>query len=174
VNATALVRAVVTWVRPASVAKEATKSRTRKTVRLKPAFSKQRLSSWLKRSSKNYEKLKLGAENMSPARLYLVVRADLSAGQQAVQGAHALREFVHVHPEIDRNWYQTSNTLAFLSVPGEMDLLSLLTQAQQRGFSAAPFREPDRNDELTAVAFGPECRKLLSRLPLALREATAA
>jgi len=35
--------------------------------------------------------------------------------------------------------------------------------------SAAPFTEPDRGNELTAVAFGPGCRKMLSKLPLALR-----
>lgn len=32
------------------------------------------------------------------AKLYLVTRADLSAGQQAVQAAHALREWVEGFP----------------------------------------------------------------------------
>ena len=107
-------------------------------------------------------------------KLYLVTRQDLSPGQQAVQAAHAMREFSARHPEIDRHWYTTSNTLAFLATPNEEALWKLLNRAAERGLAAAPFHEPDRGNELTAVAFGPECGRLLSHLPLALRCTEAA
>jgi hypothetical protein len=53
-------------------------------------------------------------------KLHLVTRRDLSPGQQAVQAAHALREFIQHHPEVDRDWYERSNTLALLAVEDEL------------------------------------------------------
>ena len=102
-------------------------------------------------------------------KLYLVTRADLSPGQQAVQAAHALREFAAEHPEEDARWYATSNTLAFLATANEESLLTLIERAGRLGVPFAAFHEPDRGNELTAVAFGPSARKLLARVPLALR-----
>ena len=107
-------------------------------------------------------------------KLFLVTRADLPPGDQAVQAAHALREFVAQHPEIDLHWYRTSNTLAFLAARDEPSLGALLQKARQQGIATAPFYEPDRGDELTAVAFGPDARRLLAHLPLALRCMNAA
>jgi peptidyl-tRNA hydrolase len=108
---------------------------------------------------------------MTPAKMTVVVRADLSDAQQAVQGMHALRQFVHEHPDVDRHWFLTSNTLAFLAVPNEEALVRLLAQAADRGSCIAIFREPDRNNELTAACFepGPQTRRLCARLPLALQ-----
>jgi len=105
---------------------------------------------------------------------FLVTREDLSPGQQAVQAAHALREFTAQHPELDREWYTKSNTLAFLAARDEAALLALCAKAARLGLPFAPFREPDRDNELTAVAFGPPCRKMVSHLPLALRCMNAA
>ena len=103
-------------------------------------------------------------------KLYLVTRADLPAGAQAVQAAHALRQFIAEHPERDREWYETSNYLALLVVPSEADLLRLYTKAERRGVPAAAFREPDQGDALTAIALGPcpGARALTRALPLAL------
>lgn len=106
---------------------------------------------------------------MSTEKLYLVTRADLSAGQRAVQVAHALRAFVESHPDVDREWYQNSNYLALLEVPGEPQLARLLEKAQSRGLPASGFREPDRENELTAIALGPGAKKICRGLPLALR-----
>ncbi len=47
---------------------------------------------------------------------------DLPPGQQAVQVAHAMREFVREHPHEDRIWYEKSNTIAFLAVQDEKEL----------------------------------------------------
>ena len=100
-----------------------------------------------------------------------MVRADLSPGQQAVQAMHALREFVQIHPEIDGDWYRSSNTLALLSVPSLEDLAALRATAGLRGIPYAEFREPDLRDELTAVALAPgaDTLKLCRSLALALR-----
>ena len=101
-------------------------------------------------------------------RLYLVTRADLSPGQQAVQAAHALRAFVATHPEADAHWFRTSNTLVLLAVADEQALGELAARAGDRGIPCAPFREPDQANELTAIALGHEARRLCARLPLAL------
>jgi peptidyl-tRNA hydrolase len=101
-------------------------------------------------------------------KLYLVVRADLPAGQQAVQAAHALREFAQHHEETDRHWYETSNHLAILSVPNEAALLRLVGKAEDQGYRYSVFKEPDRGNETTAVALEPEAKRLCKNLPLAL------
>lgn len=101
-------------------------------------------------------------------KLHLVTREDLPPGQQAVQAAHAMREFVREHPLEDRIWYEKSNTLALLAVKDEKALHALLSAARDRRISCSAFREPDREDELTAVAIGPQGKGLCRRLPLAL------
>lgn len=106
-------------------------------------------------------------------KLYLVTRADLPPGDQAVQAAHAMREYAAQHPEQDREWYTTSNTLAFLATKDEASLTRLLEKARDRGYTAAPFYEPDLGHALTAVAFGPDARRIVQSLPLALRELAA-
>jgi len=100
-------------------------------------------------------------------KLYLVTRADLPPGQQAVQAAHALRQFTADHPDVDRRWFETSNTLALLVVPDESSLDQLLHKARRRG-PVSEFREPNRGNELTAVAIGPWGKSVVARLPLAL------
>ncbi len=106
-------------------------------------------------------------------KLHLVTRRDLSAGQQAVQAAHALREFVREHPQTDLDWYEKSNTLAFLSVEDESSLQDLLSKALRRRIAVSGFREPDRDEELTAVAIGPQGKGLCRGLRLALSEVDA-
>lgn len=102
------------------------------------------------------------------AKLFLVTRADLPAGQQAVQVAHAFREFTEQHEEVERAWYRSSNHLAVLSVADEPALFDLVTRAEQRGFKVSLFREPDRGDELTAIALEPAAKRLCQGLKLAL------
>lgn len=105
---------------------------------------------------------------MRKAKLYLVVRSDLPPGQQAVQAAHALQEFNHAfHPQAMK-WHATSNHLALLAVPDEGALAHLLRKAHGQRVAAVGFREPDRGDELTAIAIAPEGKQLTRRLPLAL------
>jgi Peptidyl-tRNA hydrolase PTH2 len=103
------------------------------------------------------------------SKLFLITRRDLPPADQAVQAAHALRQFVAEHPQIDLEWFTTSNTLAFLSVQNEQALGVLHRKAIDRIVPVAAFREPDRSDELTAIALGPSGKKLTKGLPLALK-----
>lgn len=105
----------------------------------------------------------------STPKLFLVTRSDLRPCQQAVQAAHSLREFVACYGDIDKQWYETSNTLSLKAVKDEQSLKDLLMKARELGLPAAPFTEPDMNDALTAVAFSPECKSILSKIPLALQ-----
>ncbi len=108
---------------------------------------------------------------MSNEKLYLVVRADLSPAQQAVQAAHAAREFASEYPEIERAWFTGSNHLALLSVASEGELRALAKLAGDRGLRGSLFHEPDRNNEATALALEPAAKRICRSLPLALRDA---
>jgi|WetSurMetagenome_2_1015567.scaffolds.fasta_scaffold793502_2 hypothetical protein len=108
-------------------------------------------------------------EATTPQKLYLVTREDLPPAQQAVQAAHALTEYLIQHREMASRWHSTSNTLALLSVPTEYSLSQLVDRARRKGFMLSEFREPDRLNELTAVAFEPKAKSLLRNTQLALR-----
>jgi siroheme synthase (precorrin-2 oxidase/ferrochelatase) len=104
------------------------------------------------------------------AKLFVVVRADLSPGQQAVQGLHALQEFNEHHPLVTSRWYTTSNTLAMLCIPDERALGVLLRKAEDRRIPVSAFREPDRGNEMTALVLGPEGKRLTQGLRLAYHD----
>lgn len=103
-------------------------------------------------------------------KLVLVTRSDLRPGQQAVQAAHAMRQFVEEHPGLDVPWFEKSNTLALLSVSDEASLERLADKADDLDLKLSVFREPDLGNALTAIALepGPRSRKLCRNLPLAL------
>lgn len=103
-------------------------------------------------------------------RLYLVVRSDLPAGQQAVQACHVLREFIEHYPDTDREWFEESNTLVLLNAPDEVALTKLFDKARHRGVQAVTFREPDLDDSVTSIALAPAGHRLCRRLPLALHQ----
>lgn len=108
-------------------------------------------------------------------KLYIVVRADLSAGAQAVQAAHAMREFAAEHPEIEKEWHEKSNTVVMLSVQYESWLKNLLHTVKYHGVAVTGFREPDLSNTLTAICVGPDGYRIqeLRTLPLALKEKAA-
>ncbi len=104
-------------------------------------------------------------------KLFLVTRRDISGGYQAVQSCHALRQFGAEHPDIDAEWYHTSNYLALLSVENEVELMKLIVQASDAGLKWSAFREPDLDGKITAIAIEPHPKSqlLCKSLPLALR-----
>lgn len=106
-------------------------------------------------------------------KLYLITRRDISPGYQAVQSAHALRQFAHEHPEIDREWFEQSNYLALLSVADERALEELLEKADKAKLKWSAFREPDVGDKITAIAIEPHPRTqvICKNLQLALLSA---
>jgi hypothetical protein len=108
-------------------------------------------------------------------KLYIVIRSDLAPGAQIAQSAHALSAFACAHPEKHREWHEGSNNLVIVSVADEAALQRLLERAACRMVGRASFREPDFGDAMTAIAlYGAEAGKLVSSLPLALRQLKAA
>lgn len=103
-------------------------------------------------------------------KLYVITRNDLTPGQQAVQSMHALRQFTADHPEIDKLWFEQSNYLGLLSVKNEYELHILIQRAMQNNIRFSVFKEPDIEDQVTAIALepGPLTKKLCSSLKLAL------
>ena len=106
---------------------------------------------------------------ISEQKLYIITRSDLSPGLQIAQSCHALREFVEIHPKIDKAWYKDSNYLVILSVNNEFSLELLIEKAKENDIKFALFREPDLDDQITAVAFEPSInsKHLFRDLPLA-------
>lgn len=101
-------------------------------------------------------------------KLFLVTRRDLTPGARAAQLCHALRQFVDEHPDVDREWFERSNTLVLLEASDEDALWDLAGEARARGIPVSTFCEPDMGDALTSVAIGPKGKRLLRSLPLAL------
>lgn len=100
---------------------------------------------------------------------YIVTRSDLPPGAQAVQSCHVMKRFTVEHPE-----FADVENLALLTVPDEPALADVLAKVTDAGAKASYFREPDFDDELTAVAFDETARRLVSNLPCALRDRKAA
>jgi peptidyl-tRNA hydrolase len=88
------------------------------------------------------------------------------------QAVHAAFAYARDFPDVTRDWLLRSNYLICVSVPDEAALLDLISDASRRGIPRAAVREPDLQDEATAVALAPgqPARKLCANLPLALRE----
>ena len=103
-------------------------------------------------------------------KLYVVVRSDLSPGQQAIQAGHALAEFLFIYPDLAKNWHDRSNYLAYLAVPDEAALSTLLAQASFFQFRSVAFFEPDLGGSMTALAIEPAGWAIVRRLPLILEK----
>lgn len=84
-----------------------------------------------------------------------------------------MRQWSEEHPELDRQWFTSSNYLVCLSVPSERELQILTEVASSANIKIAKFHEPDLNNELTAVVFEPGdlSASILGQLPLALKKA---
>jgi hypothetical protein len=113
----------------------------------------------------NHHQIKMGD------KLYLVTRADISPGYQAVQSCHAIRQFVSEHPDVDSCWFKDSNYLALLSVDDEIELMRLLVSAHDVGLKTSAFHEPDVGGKITAIAIEPHPKtvEICKNLPLALQ-----
>lgn len=69
-------------------------------------------------------------------------------------------------------WHKSSNYLINLSVADEPSLKALSAKLCLTGIKVTEFREPDLDNQLTAIAFMSDNRtkKLTSGLPLALKQ----
>jgi len=89
-------------------------------------------------------------------RLYVLTRNDLGLAYQAVQGAHAVAQFVLDYP--DNEW--KNGYLIFLAVENDGDLWDWLYKLESQNKMKSTekkilfsiFQEPDLDYELTAVA----------------------
>ena len=84
-------------------------------------------------------------------RLYLATLDTLSPGAAVAQASHALTEFVVRDVEAVRAWHAGTNTVVCVSL-NALSLAALAACVAVEGVPGAPFCEPDRGDELTAVA----------------------
>lgn len=95
----------------------------------------------------------------------------MSAAYQAVQSAHALADTILKYPREALEWHRVSNTLVFVSVPNELELIYIEDALKEKGMKFVSFREPDIGDELTAIALIPceEASKFCKNFKLALK-----
>ena len=106
---------------------------------------------------------------MENEKLYVVVRSDLEPGARAAQLCHAAIAFVFRHGARAAEWFWDSNNIVLLECRDEAELLDLTARARSAGIDYALFQEPDFGMSHTAAAFGAGARRMLSRLPLALK-----
>lgn len=92
------------------------------------------------------------------AKLYIVTRSDLRNGLKIAQCCHAMREFTHAHPEIDREWFDVSKYIVVLTVDDERSLREKFEEIRAQGIKVAEFCEPDLDNAMTAFACEPSSR----------------
>jgi hypothetical protein len=81
-------------------------------------------------------------------KLYVLIREDLSTQQQAVQAGHAVAEYLLRGPE--HSW--SNGTLVYLGVRDREIMERWITRLSDRYIPFVAFKEPDLNDEITALA----------------------
>lgn len=65
-----------------------------------------------------------------------------------------------------KDWAISSNTLALLTIKDEAELKKLSLKAEGKGITHSPFREPDLENSITALAIAPEGRRICKGLKL--------
>lgn len=90
---------------------------------------------------------------------------------QLAQSCHAALEFAKEFPEKIKEWMEISNYICCVSVSNEEEIHELIEKASTKDIRFSIFREPDLDDQITAIALEPsdKSRKLCSCLKLALR-----
>lgn len=101
----------------------------------------------------------------------MITRSDLTFGQQASQLCHAMRQFTHEHPHVDKEWFHNSNFICLLTVQNERELHALMEKAAGQNIPCSFFREEDLDNALTAICLSPgrPTKKLVSNLKLAFK-----
>jgi hypothetical protein len=87
------------------------------------------------------------------SKLFVIVRKDLTPSQQAVQAGHALAEYL-LH-SLNLRW--KNQTLIYLGVKDGLQLEKVKYKLENSGINFYEFREPDLNNETTAIASDQEC-----------------
>jgi len=87
-------------------------------------------------------------------KLYVIVRKDLTTSQMAVQAGHAVAEYL-LHSHFFR-WQ--NETLIYLGVKNLNQLEKLKYKLGIENIKYIEFREPDLNNEVTAIASDIDCK----------------
>jgi len=80
-------------------------------------------------------------------RLYVLVRSDLTPAQSAVQAGHAVAEYM-----LDSSATWKNSTLIYLKVNSLCHLKKWMNKLGSLGVKYISWREPDINNEVTAIA----------------------
>lgn len=91
----------------------------------------------------------------------MITRSDIPAAYAGVQAGHAVAQYI-----IDNgvgNW--ENEYLIYLKVKDELELTKLLTKLNFK-MDVTEFREPDLENELTAIACVTSNKNMFSKLPL--------
>ena len=80
-------------------------------------------------------------------KMYVLVRRDLSKSQQAVQGGHALAEFIL---NCQSPW--NNSTLVYLGVNTKYQLWAWREKLKELKIKFIEWKEPDMQNETTAIA----------------------
>jgi len=78
----------------------------------------------------------------------VIVRRDLEPSQQAVQGGHAVAEYLLSYPNTE--W--RNGTLVYLGVSDKEDIDKWQFRLDLEDVPYSIFREPDMNNEITAIS----------------------
>ena len=107
---------------------------------------------------------------MKQVKLTIIVRNDLTNGQQIAQSIHAVTEFAHKFPDQFQDWITNSQYVVALSTDNEEKLKELYKKLEWFGANVVKFHEPDMSNQLTSIAFygTPEIMKITKHLKLAL------
>lgn len=104
-------------------------------------------------------------------KLYVIVRGDIPPGLQIAQSCHVCFEFQKNHIELTKLWNEESNYIVILSCKDEEAINKLIHKAERKNIRFSIFREPDLDNQITAIALEPTKRskRICSSLPLAMR-----
>lgn len=94
-------------------------------------------------------------------KLFVLVRSDLKGSSPAVQAGHAVAQWMLEHP---RTW--ENETLVYLNVGSMQDLQRWIDKIYYKDLDFATFKEPDLDNEVTAVACLTDKRNIFNNLPL--------
>ncbi len=105
-------------------------------------------------------------------KLYIIVRKDISAGDILAQACHCAIEFSLEHHLITKSWHDISNYIVILEIQNEIELINLIQKASDKKINFSLFREPDMDNQITAIALAPgiDSKKLCSNLSLAFKK----
>ena len=87
-------------------------------------------------------------------KLFVIVRKDLSHSQRAVQAGHALAAYLLHSP----NFRWKNETLIYLGIKGLRQIENLKRKLDINDIKHVEFREPDLNNEITAIASDQQCK----------------